>query len=389
MPNAYAMLGLMVVACSGAYLTVAIASVVRFRRRLDAAPRRADLPVTVLKPLCGAEVDLERNLRSFCDQDYGTYQVIFAVRDPHDPAIAVVEALIAAFPDTDIALVVDERVHGANLKISNLANMMPQAKHDILVISDSDMRVGRDYLQTVAATFADPRVGAATCLYSGSAGGGMLSRLGAMFINDWFLPSALIPALRDELTFCFGATMAVRRDALEAFGGFAALADVLADDYMLGNLVTQQGSKVALVPYVVDNLVFEPSLMALFLHEVRWARTIRNVKPMGYALATVTDALPLAVAAAGLFHLAAWPAWAVWSPLAAMIVLRLALHLAVHDTIKGRGTFAPWLIPLRDLLSLCVRIAAYFGTTVHWRDQVLTVRDNSYLEDASLAKVKS
>ncbi len=383
--NAYTISGLLLTILPAAYLITAILGVWQFRRIHERAPRHvaAGPGVTVLKPLCGDEVELLENLRSFCDQDYPDFQVIFGLSSDKDPAILKVKELMGEFQEHDITLVVDERVHGSNLKISNLLNMLDHAKHDILVIADSDMRVERDYLQIVAATFDDPCVSAATCLYSGSARGGLPSTLGAMFINDWFFPSALIPALRDKLTYCFGATMAARRGAIENIGGFGALANILADDYMLGNFVHRQGQKVALAPYLVRNIVHEPSMRALFLHEVRWARTIKNVKPLSYALSTITEGLFLSVAAAVLLSFGGVSGWFIALPIIIVALLRLALHLGVCETIKGQGERTPWLIPLRDLLSLGVRISSYFGTTVHWREQVLTVRADSTLQDVS------
>ena len=383
--NAYTISGLLLTILPAAYLITAIFGVWQFRRIHERAPRHvaAGPGVTVLKPLCGDEVELLENLRSFCDQDYPDFQVIFGLSSDKDPAILKVKELMGEFQEHDILLVVDERVHGSNLKISNLLNMLDHAKHDILVIADSDMRVERDYLQIVAATFDDPCVSAATCLYSGSARGGLPSTLGAMFINDWFFPSALIPALRDKLTYCFGATMAARRGAIENIGGFGALANILADDYMLGNFVHRQGQKVALAPYLVRNIVHEPSMRALFLHEVRWARTIKNVKPLSYALSTITEGLFLSVAAAVLLSFGGVSGWLITLPIIIVALLRLALHLGVCETIKGQGERTPWLIPLRDLLSLGVRISSYFGTTVHWREQVLTVRADSTLQDVS------
>ena len=383
--NAYTISGLLLTILPAAYLITAIFGVWQFRRIHERAPRHvaAGPGVTVLKPLCGDEVELLENLRSFCDQDYPDFQVIFGLSSDKDPAILKVKQLMGEFQEHDISLVVDERVHGSNLKISNLLNMLHHAKHDILVVADSDMRVERDYLQVVAATFDDPCVSAATCLYSGSARGGLPSTLSAMFINDWFFPSALIPALRDKLTYCFGATMAARRGAIENIGGFGALANILADDYMLGNFVHRQGQKVALAPYLVRNIVHEPSMRALFLHEVRWARTIKNVKPLSYALSTITEGLFLSVAAAVLLSFGGVSGWLIALPIIIVALLRLALHLGVCETIKGQGERTPWLIPLRDLLSLGVRISSYFGTTVHWREQVLTVRANSTLRDLS------
>lgn len=380
MLHAVSYITLALLALSFCYFGLAIAGVVRFGRRLrSAAPAGDCLPVTILKPLCGLETGLAENLRSFCEQDYASYQIVFGVRDRNDPAVPVIARLQADYPDRDIALVVADRTAGNNHKISNLANMMAVAKHDILAVSDSDMRVGPDYLRSIAAPFARGEVGAATCLYSGIARGGLASRLGAMFVNDWFLPSALLPAMAGDLEFCFGATMAVRRDVLRELGGFEALADYLADDYMLGQFVVRQGYRIALVPYMVENIIHEPGLKTLFLHELRWARTIRSVQPVGYTLSAITEILPLS----GLAALAVWVASASALPaiaiLASALAIRIGLHYAVCVALPTCPAFAPWLIPLRDLLSLSVRVASFFGSTVRWREQTFSIRANNQL----------
>lgn len=386
----FAMAG--VLGSSFAYLLLAIAGVFRFARKTRRATVPCDLaPVTVLKPVCGLEPELLENLRSFCDQDFTSYQVIFGVRDPNDPAIPVIEKVIGEFPDKDLSLVVNERVIGGNLKVSNLANMFETARHDIIVIADSDMRVRRGYLHAVAAPFHKPEVGAATCLYSGAGDKNLASRIGAIFINDWFLPSALIPSLFGDLKFCFGATMAIRREVLTAIGGFEALANVLADDYMLGNATAGQGYKVALVPYVVENMVFERDLRSLFLHEMRWARTIRSVQPGGYALSFVTEVFPLSLLAAILVYIqTSAVSWAAL-PVIGALALRTTLHYVVQSRLAdGRG-FSPWMIPVSDLFSLIVRIGSFFGREVFWRGQVMTVRANSRLDptiELSAARTK-
>jgi ceramide glucosyltransferase len=348
--------------------------VLQFGRRLRApAGAGYEPPLTVMKPLCGPEEGLAENLRSFCRQDYGTYQIVFGVADSGDPAIAVVESIRGEFPECDIALVVDPRLVGVNRKAANLANMLSAAKHDILVISDSDMRVLPDYLARVAAPFADRGTGAVTCLYAGNPRGKLPSRLGAMFINDWFFPSSLIPPMFGDLAFCFGATMAVRRTVLNRFGGFEALAEHVADDYMLGHLTVRQGYRIALAPCVVENVVCEPSFRSLFLHELRWARTIRSVQPAGFALAFVTEALPLSLLAALAVHAVTASAGLAAVPVLLALSMRLAVHAAAWRTLAPAARFMPWLIPLRDLYSFCVRVASFFGRQVHWREQVLVL----------------
>jgi ceramide glucosyltransferase len=357
-------------AASVAYLGVAVRSVARFRFGRDsAAPARRAPPVTILKPVCGLDGDLEDNLRSFCRQDYPVYQVVFGVRDALDPAVPIVRRVIAAFPDGDLSLVVDSRISGANPKVSNLIAMSEHARHELLVVADSDMRVGPGYLSAVASAFDDPAVGAATCLYDGSAAGGLASILGTMFINDWFLPSVLVALESQELEFCFGATMAVKKGVLASIGGLDRLVTYLADDYMLGHLVSRKGLKVALAPVIVDNVVSERNLRSLVRHELRWARTVRTVRPVGFAFSFLTDAIPLSM----LFLLVSR-----FSALGlGMFGLAAALRLVLHERVRARFhpavADAPWLIPVRDFLTFGIRIASFLGHDVEWRDQDFVV----------------
>jgi ceramide glucosyltransferase len=365
------------------YVMFAIMGVLRFGLGLKAAQNPSNPPpVTMLKPLCGMEPNLAENLRTFCRQDYDTYQIVFGVRDRNDPTIAIIKQIIEEFPERDISLVIDDRIIGTNYKISNLANMMAVAKHDILVVSDSDMRVRPDYLNAVAAPFKDETVGATTCLYSGHAIGGTPSKLGAMYINDWFLPSALLPTMFGAIKYCFGATMAVRRDVLDKIGGFDALASYLADDYMLGQLVVEKGYRVALAPYVVENIIYEPDMKGLFQHEIRWARTIRSVQPIGYTLSFVTEALPLSLIGALPLYFFTGSGLLAFALVLSALAMRTALHYAVSVAIPGQSTFAPWLIPFRDLLTVAVRVVSYFGSKVMWRESAFEIHADNQLKIA-------
>ena len=363
-------IGYAIVAASLAYTTVALARVAALSR-YRGPPARSLPPITVLKPICGLEPKLYDNLRSFCAQDYPEFQIIFGVRDPQDSAIRVVERLIREFPDRKASLVIDPRVIGSNYKISNLANMMREARHDILAIADADTRVGPRYLAELAAAFADPSIGAVTCLYRGTPKGNRLpDRLGAMFINEWFLPSVLVALLSEPLEYCFGATMAVRREALEAIGGIEALASYLADDHMLGRLVTARGYKVALARHIVEITIDEPNLKALILHELRWARTMRTVRPFGYAFSFLTDALPLSILA-GLatgFH----ESGLVLIGLA--FLLRLLMHFVARASLGSGGLVRPWLVPVRDLMTFAIRAASFVGRRVEWRERSFSVQ---------------
>ena len=342
-------------------------------------------PITILKPVCGLEPGLYENLRSFCDQDYPEFQILFGLRDEADPARPTLERLVAEFPARRAELVVDGRVIGTNLKISNVANMLPRARYDILAISDADCRVGRDYLRGLAAAFADPGVGAATCLYGAKpARPGLASRLGAMFVNEWFLPSVLVALLTEPLEYCFGATMAVRRAALEAIGGIEALASYLADDHMLGRLAAARGYRVALARPVVELQVDEPGLAALLRHELRWGRTMRTVRPLGYAMSFVTDALPLSI----LLALATGLAWPAAILVAAALALRLLMHRVAAKRLGIEGAGSALLVPLRDLLNFAVRAASFLGRGVQWRERGFSVRPDGRMVGRTIERTK-
>jgi ceramide glucosyltransferase len=364
-----------------AYVALAIWRVLELYERRQVQCQNSP-PITILKPVCGLEPSLRENLRSFCVQDYAVYEVVFGVSDPRDPAIAVIEGLIEEFPHRELSLVVVSRRGSVNPKVRKLVDMQAHARHDILVVADSDIRVRPDYLRALAAAFEDPGVGAATCLYRGAPCGNLPSILSSMFINEWFFPAVHIDLLLEPLRFCLGATMAVRRDVLEAIGGFEALESYLADEYMLGKLTSDHGYKVELSPYIVDVTVNEPTLRDLFLHEIRWARTIRSVRPIKFALTFLTDVLPLSILVALAVDLDASGLCLVGLALA----LRIRLHYAVRVPLGVVGPARPWLVPVRDLLSFAVRIASFCGNSVSWRDNRYRVSPDGQMLVAQLTK---
>ncbi len=336
-------------------------------------------PVTVLKPVHGDEPMLEAALTTICLQDYPCFQLVCGVQDPADPAIMVVQRLQAKFPDCDIALVVNRAQHGENHKIGNLINMLPTAKYDVLVIGDSDVHAAPDYLARIADTLALPGVGLATTLYAGlSANRSLASRLGATAINHSFLPGALLSRALGRQD-CLGATMALQRATLEAIGGLAALVHHLADDNVLGRLVRERGLQVRLAPSVCSTTVPETGLKPLFSHELRWARTIQALVPVEFVASAIQYPLAWAALALALSGGAAWAlagfalAWAIRAASAHGLDVRLGL------VQSGLATPAPlWLLPLRDMLSLVVVAASYFGDRVEWRGHVLhTTLDKS------------
>ena len=370
MPSIQALMTVVGFVCLGlaagyAVVTVVAVLVWRMQRRPNKA--RSMPPVTVLKPLCGAEPGLHEHLRSFCRQDYPEFQIVFGVRDAGDPACAVVKRLAAEFPSVPIELVINPLLHGTNLKISNLINMLPYARHDILAMADSDAFVGTDYLAAVTAPLLDPDVGLVTCIYRGTPTGEIWSRLGAMYINEWYVPSVLLAWLFGYQGYVSGQTVCLRRDTLDALGGLRVLANHLADDHRLGELVRGLGLRIVLSPYVVDGEHHEPTFGSLTRHELRWMRTIHVLRPRSFRLIFISFSLPLAVL--GLVAAAAESSLstAAWVLFGITLLARLVLHF-VHRLRDDRAAASDlWLLPARDVLICWVWGRSFFTSHVTWR----------------------
>lgn len=327
--------------------------------------------VSLLKPLYGDEPDLARNLASFCRQDYpGPVQLLFGVAHPDDGAVAAVERLRAAFPELDLALVVDERRHGTNGKVSNLANLAERARHPVLVFADSDMLVGPDYLARVVSALEAPGTGAVTCLYRGVAVPGVWSRLAVQWIDHHFLPNVVVGLALGLAKPCFGSTIALRRDTLTRIGGFAAFKDRLADDYAVGAAVRALGLGVA-VPrdLVLGHTCTADSLGALMRQELRWSRTIRSVDPAGFAGSVVTHPIPLATLAALLSGFAP-PAMAM---LGLAVTSRLLLQIFVGRALNT-GTKSLILGPVRDYAAFLVFLLGFWPGSIDWRGHSFALR---------------
>ena len=331
---------------------------------MDAAPS-----VAVLKPLRGDEPGLYESLCSFCTQDYpGRVQIIFGVQDPDDPAIKVVQRLRRNYPMIDIDLTLGAPTPGGNRKIANLVNMAPKADAEIIVISDSDVRVGQDHLRRVVSALQQPDVGLVNCLYRGQGTGSIWSFLAAMDVNYRFAPSVVVGHMFALADPCLGPTMALRRTVLEEIGGFPRLLDVLADDFELGRLVREAGLKVAFSSGLIDHRCSERSLRDMLVHEFRWARTVRLIEPAGYLGSIVTHFFMLALIGALFLGLTAWSLWA----LGVVCLLRLALADRLGRYAEARRSDLFWVF-FRDLLSFVVFVAAFFGNKVEWRGTKLQV----------------
>jgi ceramide glucosyltransferase len=339
-------------------------------RSTDAAP-----PITLLKPLRGAEPRLFERLSSLCTQDYSApVQIVLGTQDPVDPAIEAADRLKATCPEKQIVLKEDPHQHGSNRKISNLVNMLPLAQHEVLVISDSDIEVGPKYLSILAGELQQPRVGAVTCLYHGIAGAGLWSKFSAMAINSHFLPE-VVTALRFRLAQpCFGSTIAMRRQTLSQIGGFAAFAECLADDYMIGQAVRSCGYAVAVPSCSVGHVCFEETPPALLARQMRFARTIKSIDPVGYAGSILTHPFPLALLAAllnspGALFVAAFA-----------LGCRAALCVCVGRAFHVDRQYY-WLIPFLELMLFAIYLASFFGARVSWRgDRYRVASDGTLVE---------
>jgi ceramide glucosyltransferase len=354
-----------------AYAVIALLAAGSRIRSSPFVPRDA-LPVTILKPLCGAEPETYECLRSFCDQAYPEFQVVFGVCDSQDPVLTVVERLRQEFPHRDLSVVIDRRQHGSSRKVSNLINMMPVARHEFLVLSDSDVRVRPDYLAKVVAPLHDVGVGIVTCGYHGNPRQGLWPLLGSLFINEWFMPSVRVAAMAGSRSFAFGATIAIRRQVLASIGGFMAIANQLADDYRLGELTRGLGLRTVLSEVVVETCVAELTCGDLVRHELRWLRTIRALRPLGYSFSFVTFGAPVAALGALLAGGAA--------PAVGMLAVTALARVLLHLSLRTPGS-APWrlvVLPLRDVLSLSLWAWSFVTRRVHWRDDRYRVtRDGS------------
>jgi ceramide glucosyltransferase len=333
--------------------------------------------VTILKPLSGVESDTYTNLVSFCQQHYPEYQIVFSVRESHDPAIELVEKLQQQFPAVDIQLVVSDRMIGANLKVSNLANGLTAAKHDILIIADSDISVGEDYLQRVVQPLQDDQVGVVTCLYRSTAEG-LAATFEALGTASDFHAGVLVSRLLEGVKFAFGSTIVIRRQLLEQIGGLAAIADYLADDYQLGYLPTEAGYKVILSNYIVNHHLAKTSLAESGDRQIRWARCIRVSRPAGYwgllfTFGTVYSLL-LVITTGGAGY--------AWLVLAVTWVMRLLMGWIVGVWILQDPVVKKlfWLIPVRDVIYFVIWCCGLIGNKIQWRGQKFKLIPGGKLE---------
>lgn len=361
--------GLSLVACW--YYLFAVYAAWRLFRWAPSPGRAATPPVSLLKPLKGAPPDLYANLATFCQLEYPVFQLLCGVKDPHDPAVAVVRRLQQNFPDRDIVLVINPEVIGQNHKVSTLYHLSRAAKYDICVITDSDIRVEPNYLHAIIPPLLAPEVGLVTCPYRASATFPFPALLESLIITTSFTPSTLVARLLEPTTYAFGATLAVKRHCLAAIGGFAALSDYLADDYYLGYFVARAGYQVCIVPHVVETQPDVVTLTGLLSHQLRWARTQRTCRPGGYLGTLVIHGTIWAVCGFSFF----------WStavlPFLALATLGLRL---VTATVIGKvflrsplPLLSFLLVPIADVVFFIVWCLSFCGNTVRWREHTFRI----------------
>jgi ceramide glucosyltransferase len=338
-------------------------------------------PVSILKPLKGTDPDIYESFRSHCLQDYPAYEIIFGVSDADDPAVASVKQLQREFPERAIQLIVSPDKLGANVKVSNLEQMLHAARYQHLLVNDSDIRVERDYLRRVIAPLVDERVGMVTCLYRGIAASTLGSQLESLGISTDFCPGVLVARqLENGLRFGLGSTLAFRRTDLERIGGFHSIVDYLADDYELGRRIAGLGLQVLLSDVVVETHLPAYALDGFFAHQLRWARGVRDSRAGGYIGLASTYGLMWALLLVVASRAAPWS----WAFLGVTALLRLAMALAVGKSVleDRRLLRQLWLLPIRDLIAVAVWVASFAGHTVTWRGDRFELKKGRLIRSA-------
>jgi ceramide glucosyltransferase len=348
---------------SWVYCVLTLIAARRYRAQPLPAASNAE-PISILKPLAGLDDGLEANLRSFFTQDYPDFEILFAMRTAADPAHPLVERLRAEYPHVPTRLILTGEPPWPNAKSWSLHQMQQQARHSLLVMSDSDIRVDSRLLATLAREFSDPRLAVSTCLYRAVPGRSFWSKLEAIGMNTEFLGGVLVARMLDGVKFALGPTIAARKTAIEAVGGWPYLQEFLAEDYVLGNEAAARGLGVALSSYVIEHRIGAQPFAKNARHRLRWCRSTRRSRPAGYVGQLFTNPLPIALA---LFAVApgSWPLLLVTALLRAAAGRATAEEI-LHDPLCRRQWY---LIPLQDLLSFVFWAAGFFGNTIEWRGE--------------------
>ncbi|MCC6263034.1 MAG: bacteriohopanetetrol glucosamine biosynthesis glycosyltransferase HpnI [Bryobacterales bacterium] len=362
-----AVLAAAILAGSAVYVLLSLLAALRYRAQRIPAPAQARVPVSILKPLHGLDEGLEENLRSFFAQPYRhadgspAFEILFATRDLDDPALAVVAKLREEFPDVPVSRLLTGEPPYPNAKVYSLALMVDAARHDLLVMADSDVRVDARFLETISAEFTDPALGLSTCPYRAVAGASFWSFLEALHMNTEFLGGVLTARLLEGVRFALGPTITIRRGVLDDIGGFAELREFLAEDFVMGQRAAARGHRVILSRYAIEHRIGSQDLVHSMAHRLRWARSTRRSRPAGYFGELFLRPLGLAV----LLTVVAPPLWPI---LPATLLLRYLQADVLRRTVRARFGWKHWaLLPAQDLLSFAIWLAGFFGSTILWR----------------------
>jgi ceramide glucosyltransferase len=332
-------------------------------------------PVSILKPIRGLDRETYENYASFCRQDYPEYEILFCVTDESEPAIPVIERLIRDFPERAIRLLIGSDPVGVSDKVNKLARMSREARHDVLIVTDSDVRVDRGFLRAIVALFDDPQVGGVTCLYRGITDGSFAADLEALGNSADFAPGVLVAWLGGgrHLDFMLGAVMATMKQHLAAIGGFETLADYLCDDYELGNRIAARGRRIELSPFPVAIDYPHQTLAEAFRHQLRWNLAIRYSRPWGHLGMIFTHGLVWALV--GIFLAHSWQGALAFT--AAYSLLRVDVALSVGARGMGDDLIRrkQWMLPVRDAFAFVVWLASFFPQRIHWRGHQFYVRN--------------
>jgi len=371
---------LLLALCPLVYYILSLYNIIGYFRSIRRLPPRDDAfapPVSILKPVRGVDSEAYDNFASYCRLNYPVYEIIFAVTDPSDPIVPVIEKLQRDFPNTRIRLATSVERLGQNHKISNLYRLVKEAQYELLVMSDSDVRVGPDYLRELVGAFADPEVGAVTSFYRCAGGGTLAADLAMLGMCSDSLPSALIARrLEGGVQFAFGWTMATTKERLAEIGGWESMADHHSDDFELGNRIARQGHRVEIMREAVSVVFPKETIEELFGQELRWAIGLRNVRPFAYAGMIFTHGLPWMVLAATLAGAAGWTGIAV-AYLAAYLILRISVAWTAgvwglqDETIVKKL----WLLPLRDAVTSVVWTLGLVSDRINWRGSEFRVKN--------------
>lgn len=356
-----------------AYYLLAIIAAEKFFRRKESSSPDFTPPVSILKPIFGLDRETHENYASFCVQDYPEFEIIFCVTDKSDPAAPVIEKIIRDFPQRSIRLLVGSEPLGVSDKVNKLCRMVREARHEIIVISDSDVRVEPGYLRAVVAPFRDSKVGAVTCLYRGVTDGSVPADLEALGNSTDFAPGVLAAWLLGDVDFLLGATMATTKKHVAEIGGFESLVDYFSDDFELGNRIAARGHRVELSTFSVSIVYPHQRLRDAFRHQIRWNLSIRCSRPWGHLGMIFSFGLPWTLLA--VFLARSELIAAAYVGAFALLRVEMALTVGARGMRDSLVRKKPWLLGLRDAFAFIVWVASFFPQRIHWRGQQFYIRE--------------